>query len=129
MADQDYYEVLGVSRDASDEDIKKAYRRLAMKYHPDRNNGDKAAEEKFKQVVRPTRSSPTPRRRPPMTASAKPALTRAPQAERAASGASAVSAREALTPATSAIFSARFSVAVPQGARPDADLVSTAGPI
>ena len=50
MADQDYYEVLGVSRDASDEDIKKAYRRLAMKYHPDRNNGDKAAEEKFKQV-------------------------------------------------------------------------------
>ena len=50
MADQDYYEVLGVSRDASDEEIKKAYRRLAMKYHPDRNNGDKAAEEKFKAV-------------------------------------------------------------------------------
>lgn len=50
MADQDYYEVLGVARGASDEEIKKSYRRLAMKYHPDRNNGDKAAEEKFKQV-------------------------------------------------------------------------------
>lgn len=50
MADQDYYEVLGVAKGASEEEIKKAYRRLAMKYHPDRNNGDKEAEEKFKAV-------------------------------------------------------------------------------
>lgn len=51
MADKrDYYEVLGVGKDASDADLKKAYRRLAMKYHPDRNEGDAAAEEKFKEA-------------------------------------------------------------------------------
>lgn len=44
------YEVLGVARDASDADIKKAYHKLVMKYHPDRNPGDKSAEEKFKEV-------------------------------------------------------------------------------
>jgi molecular chaperone DnaJ len=48
---QDFYVVLGVQRDASEADIKKAYRRLAMECHPDRNNGDKAAEEKFKIVT------------------------------------------------------------------------------
>ncbi|MFQ5744684.1 MAG: molecular chaperone DnaJ [Acidobacteriota bacterium] len=48
MADRDYYEVLGVSRDTSQEEIKKAYRRAALKYHPDRNPGDPEAEESFK---------------------------------------------------------------------------------
>lgn len=51
MAKQDYYDALGVSRDANDGDLKKAYRRLAMKYHPDRNPGDAAAEHKFKDVA------------------------------------------------------------------------------
>src|SRR3990170_4386655 len=47
----DYYAVLGVAKTATDEEIKKSYRKLAMQYHPDRNNGSREAEEKFKAIT------------------------------------------------------------------------------
>ena len=50
MADKDFYEILGVNKSASDDEIKKSYRKLAMKYHPDRNQGDAESEKKFKEA-------------------------------------------------------------------------------
>lgn len=64
MAKRDYYMVLGVNRDASEEDIKKAYRKLAMKHHPDRNPDDKAAEEKFKEAKEAYEVLTDPKKRP-----------------------------------------------------------------
>ena len=50
MSKTDYYEILGVNKNATAEDIKKAYRRLAMKFHPDRNSGEEDTEERFKEA-------------------------------------------------------------------------------
>ena len=50
MANKDYYAVLGIEKTADDKELKKAYRKLAMKYHPDKNPDNKEAEEKFKEV-------------------------------------------------------------------------------
>ena len=51
MSKRDYYDVLGLSKSAAEKEIKQAYRKLAIKYHPDRNEGDKNAEEKFKEAA------------------------------------------------------------------------------
>ena len=63
MAKQDYYETLGVSRDADEAAIKSAFRTLAKQYHPDRNPGDESAEQRFKEVNEAYEALKDPQRR------------------------------------------------------------------
>ena len=63
MADKDFYEILGVKKSASDDEIKKSYRKLAMKYHPDRNKDDKESERKFKEATAAYEALKDPERR------------------------------------------------------------------
>ncbi|MHB1667992.1 molecular chaperone DnaJ [Thiomonas sp.] len=63
MAKRDFYDILGVSRDADEDTLKKAYRKLAMKFHPDRNEGDKAAEEHFKEAKQAYETLTDPQKR------------------------------------------------------------------
>jgi len=63
MSKQDFYQTLGIAKNSTDAEIKKAYRRLAMKHHPDRNPGNKASEKKnLRKAKRPTKSYQTPER-------------------------------------------------------------------
>ena len=111
MAKRDFYEVLGVASNATDDELKKAYRKLAMKHHPDRNPDNKDAEEKFKEVEGGLRDPDRPRQaRRPTTASAMPVSIPTPGGGRRARDSAA-------SPTCSATSSATSSAAAGGGRR------------
>ena len=127
MSDKrDYYEVLGVGRDAGPDEIKKAYRRLALEHHPDRNKGDKEAEQRFKEAAEAydvlgderKRASTTSSATPPSPAAAAVSAVRASPTSRTSSPPSGTSSAAAACSGTSSARAARaFGPAA--GARPE----------
>lgn len=97
MSKRDFYEVLGVSKGADEREIKKAYKRLAMKYHPDRNQGDAGAEEKFKEVKEAYEVLTDENLRPVMTSTVMPGWIRARVAATAALAVAPISATSSAT--------------------------------
>ena len=108
-----YYEVLGVQRNATEADIKKAYRQMAKKYHPDMNKGDKAAEaeEKFKEVNEAYSVLSDAEKRRQYDAMGHDAFTQAAARAPARAASAGLAAVSAAALAGSRIFSARFSAA------------------
>ena len=108
---RDYYEVLGVDKNASEDEIKRAYKKLARKYHPDMNPGDKEAEEKFKEINEANEVLSARRRRPAMTSLALPAPIPITAPVRAAASAVSTSAIWGTSSAASSAASAASSSA------------------
>lgn len=110
MAKRDYYEVLGVDRGASADEIKKAYRKAALKFHPDKNPGDKDAEEKFKEAAEAYDVLSNPDKKARYDQFGHEGMGAGPAVSAAAASA-AVASRWKIFSASSAISSAAISVA------------------